>query len=452
MTSIRRGMLFLLLIGFLAVWVLTAILVVLNVRDQVSGALDGQLRQAAYFTWMRAAQSKGRNFEDIETLPQYMADSFGQLDSFAFQIWDGQRLLVKSDNAPPTRMSSRPGFKDGRLDGRPWRFYYRVDAFEGLDVVLGVENRFSGDVAKAVAWSVTWPMALAVVLIAAVSFWGVSVGLSPLHRLATQIDARTPTAMDPIDERKVPQEVETLVRALNELLRRLNSAMEAERRFNANASHELRTPLAAIEVQSKVALDAETAEERVSALNEIRHNVHRGRQLIEQLLTIARLDPDRASREFEAVNLKALVSAEISEIWPKAEEKSIDLSLDSPDRVELRASAYGLSILVRNLLDNAVRYTPEGGAVGVRLEAGRDAVVLQIEDSGPGIAPDKLDKVFDRFYRAVGTPGSGAGLGLSIAAKIAQLHRTNLVLDNREKGGLVARLTLPKHPSDAPQA
>lgn len=443
MTSIRRGMLFFLLSAFAFVWALTSVLVIKNVRDQVSGAMDDQIRQAAYFTWTRAAHSKENNFQDLDALKAYMEKSFGDVDAFAYQVWEGERLLSRSDNAPETRMSTRPGFKLGALQGEPWRFFYRVDAFEGLDVVFAVRDQFSGDVAKAIAWSVTWPLAFAVFAIGVISFWGVTWGLHPLHRLAEQIDARTPSAMDPIDERKVPQEVRTLVRALNELLRRLHSAMEAERRFNANASHELRTPLAAIEVQSSVALGAKNEDERVRALEEIRHNVDRGRRLIEQLLSISRLDPDRASKEFAPINLFDVVADALREIQPMASERQVELSLDGPEAAQISADAYGLSILVRNVIDNAVRYTRDHGFVAARIEPDGDFVRLTIEDNGPGIAAEELERVFDRFYRVVGTPSTGSGLGLSIVSRIAELHRAQLSLENRVGGGLIVRIAFP---------
>lgn len=445
MTSIRRGMLFILLSAFTVVWVLTSALVVYNVRNETSSGLDDGMRQLAYFTWTKAAQSKQVNFRDIDELPQYLADSFGRYQSFAFQVWDGQTLLSKSDNAPIERMSSRPGFKNGVLNGQPWRFYYRVDAFEGLDVIVATESRFSGDVAKAIAWSTTWPMAVALIVITLLSFWGVTLGLSPLRRLTAQIHERTPTSMDPIDERTVPKEVRALVHALNELLKRLDTAMESERRFNANASHELRTPLAAIEVQSKVALDARNEQEQTRALEKIRVNVGRGRRLIEQLLEFARLDQDRSVVNFEEIDLKTLVTDELAQIAPEAIEKSIDLELDAPAQMKVSGHKHALSILVRNLLDNAIRYTPEGGSILVSLSGSRSAACLQIEDSGSGIAEEELDKVFDRFYRVMGTPSTGSGLGLSIVSKIAELHQAELTLNNKKHDhGLIVQLNFPR--------
>ncbi len=447
MISIHRHMLFILLTAFFLVWMVAVGFTTWNTRHRIEQVLDAQLVQGANFLWLRVKDARDRGEDALAEVIKDTERTFSRIESFTFQVWDGRSLILKSANAPNERMSSRPGTGEGTMNGGSWRYYYRVDAFDGFDVIVGVEDDFSGDVVKAVAIRYTWPMLLAMPFVGLAIFYGVTRGLAPLRELATQITERSPYQMSPIDAAKVPQEVEGIVMSLNNLLARLEEAIEGERRFTANASHELRTPLAAIHVQCQVALRATDSEERDRALQQISQSVDRATRMVAQLLTLARLDPDTVESILKPINLRRLLEEEVAEVSPSALEKKIDIGLECPDDVTITADSESLFILARNLLDNAIRYTPEGGGVTTVVEQGDDEVRLSVTDTGPGIAPEERDKVLDRFYRIVGSASSGAGLGLSIVNRIVEMHGARLELSDNGPHGLKVTVIFPREHS-----
>ena len=343
-------------------------------------------------------------------------------------------------------MSNGPGHRNGALNGSPWRFYYRVDAQRGLDVIVGIENDFAGSLSQTILRNRTYPMLLAMPVIGFLIILGVHQGLRPLRDLAAQITARSPSQLAPIDATQVPGEVKGIVTSLNGLLARLDEAIEGERRFTANASHELRTPLAAIEVQSQVALKAQDPEERAQALRQISQSVDRATRLVAQLLTLARVDPESAASLMKTVDLNRVVEDELAALAETAHKKQIDVSLETEGPAPVKGDPDGLSILIRNLLDNAIRYTPEGGTVVALIDKPDGGIRLVINDSGPGIPEEERGKVFDRFYRMVGSTSSGAGLGLSIVRRIAELHQAELDLSKSPAGGLSVSVLFPGTP------
>lgn len=231
------------------------------------------------------------------------------------------------------------------------------------------------------------------------------------------------------------------------MLQRLADALEQERRFTDDAAHELRTPLAALKTQAQVAVRATDASERERALQQIIRGVDRATHLLEQLLTLARLQHKTDQLRLEPVDLHRLVAELIADLAPQAMARQIGLELKGPQNVELASHPVSLSILIRNLLANAINYTPQGGRIEVELKPGADAVVLAIRDTGPGIDPDLLQRVFDRFYRVSGSDAEGCGLGLAIARQSAELLGATLQLRNRQdQPGLVAEVCLPRRP------
>lgn len=248
-------------------------------------------------------------------------------------------------------------------------------------------------------------------------------GLAPLDALARDLAQRSPQRLDPLSPSEAPLEAKTLLDTLNALLARLAAALENERRFTGDAAHELRTPIAAILAQAQVAARARDAVERDHALDQLAMSARRASHLVDQLLMLARLDPAQALPKTD-VRLDRLVTEVCAEHGAAALAKEIALALDAPDPVVVRGNEAMLRVLVRNLLDNALRYTPAGGKVGVRVTADE----LVVADDGPGIPPAARARVLERFHRLAGQESEGCGLGLSIVAKIAELHEARLTL------------------------
>ena len=231
-----------------------------------------------------------------------------------------------------------------------------------------------------------------------------------------------------------------MVDALNTLLDRVHVAYDNIRLFTANAAHELRTPLAALKVHSQVALRAENCDERLSAMRRVERGVDRATSLVEQLLTLTRLEPEAAASEKKDVKLHALAEELIAELAPAAIKKDIEVSLNDTDCCVVSGNPAMLGILIRNLVENAIRYTPIAGNVDVSLDSVDSTVRLRVADSGPGIPKMEREKVFARFYRSSEHEGenkeNGTGLGLAIVERICELHQARIELGESSYHGL----------------
>jgi two-component system, OmpR family, sensor kinase len=271
--------------------------------------------------------------------------------------------------------------------------------------------------------------------------------LVPLQRLTQQLKARRVHALDPLPAASLPDEVQPLLQALNDLLARLRAALERERAFVADAAHELRTPLTALHLQMGMLARASDETERGVAMSTLSSGVQRAIRLVEQMLALARQEP-RADSLRVPVRLDDLAREIVAELVPLADAGRIDLGVAAAQPATVVADADALRTLLRNLVDNAVRYTPPGGRVDVSVAAPAGGVAgsarLTVSDDGPGIVPAERARVFDRFYRRPGTVPPGSGLGLAIVKAIADAHGATVVLADGPGGkGLAVTLSFP---------
>jgi len=253
-------------------------------------------------------------------------------------------------------------------------------------------------------------------------------GLAPLTALQARIRRRRPEDRSPIDARAAPEEIAPLVESFNDLLARLSASIQVQQRFIADAAHQMKTPLAGLRTQSELALRQTDTQELKRSLRHIAAGTERATRLINQLLALARAEHRGAeAAAAEPIDLVRLVRDAVREWVPQAIERQIDLGVDVPDEP---AAILGAPLMLRemlgNLIDNALRYTPAGGAVTVRVMAAGDEVVLEVEDTGPGIAETERTRVFDRFYRVLGTNVEGSGLGLAIVREIVDQHEARV--------------------------
>lgn len=273
------------------------------------------------------------------------------------------------------------------------------------------------------------PLLFGLPLLAAWIWFATRRGLAPLDAVAAEVGSRAPERLEPLALTAAPREIRPLLDALNDLFARVERTLDGERRFTADAAHELRTPLAALAAQAQVALRARDAAERDHALAQILAGSQRAGRLVEQLLTLARLEP-AAGLTGDAVDLAVLASEACVSHGATALEKDVALELEAPAHCPLRGNADMLRILLRNLVDNAVRYTPRGGQIRVVVGERAGKPVLEVGDSGPGIPAAERANVLRRFHRLAGQEIEGSGLGLSIVARIAELHGARLELDD----------------------
>jgi two-component system sensor histidine kinase QseC len=295
---------------------------------------------------------------------------------------------------------------------------------------LALRERLVGEVTR----DLLLPMLLVLPMTAAAVWWGVGRGLLPLARVTTEVAERSPSNLQPVGATMAPVEISGLVERLNQLLARVREALDRERRFTADAAHELRTPLAGIRTHAQVALRTTDDAQRRGSLEQVIDGVDRTTRLVAQMLTLARLDREAIEDQFVTVNLGTLATQVVADLYPDAEARHTMLTLQAEDGAATQGHPTALGILLRNVIDNAIRYTPPGGAVEVKARPLDGRIVFEVTDNGPGIPPAERARVFDRFYRGTGADAFGCGLGLSIARRVADLHGARIALAEAPSG------------------
>lgn len=270
-------------------------------------------------------------------------------------------------------------------------------------------------------------------------------GLRKLYSLAENLQHRSGTDFTPINTKNLPIEIKPIINGLNNLLSHVKTAFERNKRFAADAAHELRTPLAALKTQAQVALLASTIKDSKSAIQKVLYGTDRCTHIVQQLLTLSRLGKESNLQNMKALDLTLVTKDILTQLVPYAIEKNIDISLIEPKkRIKIKGNETTIGILIRNLVDNAIRYTPNNGYVAVTIFNNTKNVILRVADSGPGIPVELHSQVFERFYRILGTKTSGSGLGLPIVKQIAKLHKATIKLSAPKKGtGLIIDILFP---------
>jgi two-component system sensor histidine kinase QseC len=367
----------------------------------------------------------------------------------AFQVSDDRgNLLLRSDSGPDLRLAPLvAGFADVRLDDDGWRVF-TLRSPHGLWVQAGERDDIRDELATDIARGTMAPMLFALPLLALLVWLVVAWAGRGLARVSAQIEQRAADSLQPLSATAVPQELRGLVGAIDGLLARLREALARERRFTADAAHELRTPLAALRVHAANLRGAADANERAQSQRRLEDGIARMERLVAQLLELERQDPGGGVAQRRApLDLVACVRREVAELGVAGLDRGIRIALTGVDRAPLDGEALGLSVLVRNLVDNALRYTPSGGEVAVAVEDLGDAWLLRVDDSGPGIPADERELALARFHRGLGHDVSGSGLGLSIVQRVVERHGGTLQLDDSPLGGLRVQVRLPRPPA-----
>jgi two-component system sensor histidine kinase QseC len=403
-------------------WLTTAAFTYFDTRGLIDSVIDAHLQDSAIVL----LETVGNAAAD----PKPMATDPDRPLSF--------RILSALRDGQPA------GFSD-RIEGdRRWRVY-AVRGDEGPWIEVAVRQEVREGFAARVAAHVLHPLWLAVPLLAALIWGAVRWGLAPLHRLARAVAGRTPSDTEPLSAVDAPRETLPLVTALNDHFARIATVRERDRRFAADAAHELRTPLAAIRTHAEVALAARYRQERQVALQGVLAGTERATQLVAQLLALARIEAAALAHGRAPVDLVEIMRSVVGDFAAQAAAKGVDLALDPGAATQDGISGHAelLAVLVRNLVDNALRHTPAGGRITLALRRRDGVLVLTVDDTGPGIPPELRHRVRDRFFRS-GPSGPGAGLGLSIVDAIAALHAGTVVLSDRPDGpGLQVVIELP---------
>lgn len=362
----------------------------------------------------------------------------------AYQVWDAEgRLLHRSANAPSTRLDAAAGAGEAAR----W-LVQRADPGQGRVLLVAEPREADIGAVLPVLWLVLKSQ-LGVFLWHGLVIWlSVRFGLRPLAQLAQRIAQRRVGDLAPVQVDRLYTETAPLVSALNDLLAREGQRLEADRRFLADAAHELRTPLAAVTAQAHLLLGEQEPQARQEAAQALRAGVARVSHLLAQLLTLARAETAVQTLRPERLDMAALLRERVALLAPLARQRGIQLELQAPTHCEALLERGGLCSVVDNLVDNAIRYSPDGARVEVALEgceaSGAAGLTLIVRDNGPGLAAEQRERVFERFYRVPGSTAQGTGLGLAIVKRIAERERARLdFVDGLDGRGLGLRLRYP---------
>jgi two-component system sensor histidine kinase QseC len=437
--SLKRHILALALSAITLVWLAAAAFTYVDARRELNEMLDAHLAQASTLLVAQASHE----LEEIEIDTEHGPLPHKYSLQVAFQVWqDGSQLRLRSANAPAEPLTSQEsGFSDVAIDGQHWRVFSTWDNAHSMLIHVAEKTEVRDELARGIAANLLRPLWIALPLLGMLLWIAVRGGLRPLTRLTREVAQRAPDNLALLDATARPSEVTPLIERLNQLFTRIGITLENERRFTADAAHELRTPVAAIKAQAQVARGAASDDERNHALQNAIAGCDRATHLIEQLLTLARLESVKAEA-LEPCDLRELAAYVMAEIAPAALDNGVQLELIDGENAVTNGLPALLKVMLRNLIDNAVRHTPTGTTVRVEVSTLQGRPYISVYDDGPGLSDEELEKISQRFYRPLGTVANGSGLGLSIVRRITELHDAQLSFSSgKTKSGLKVTIT-----------
>lgn len=433
--SLKRRLLGWISLSVLTVSALIFMMAYLFSRHEIGEVYDAQLVHSA----RTLLQLTGNETADPDTasidLPQKLEHKYE--NKTAFRVWRGERLIRQSRSAERFNIDAPPGFSDQKIDGHFWRFFVFIDSEDNLRIETAERYSIRYESIGQLMTSLAIPMGILIPSLLLIVWITVHKSLKPIINVSAEVDTRRIDDLTPIADQAVPAEIKPLIQALNRLFVRISDSFRREREFTDHAAHELRTPLAALKTQTQVLMKKTAGIESCrDGFHNLALTIDRAAHLVDQLLLLARIQNEPVARA-QKLDLSVCVEDAVSEIRPLAAAKNQSIQTDIHAGVMLSGCENALYILVRNILDNAVKYTPEGGEVKITLTPDG---VLSVSDTGPGIADADKKRVFERFTRIDQTGQTGSGLGLSIAKWIAQTYDVNITLSDNAPSGLVVTL------------
>lgn len=445
--SLQTRLLTPLLAMLAAVWLGTVLLTWFDVQHELDELLDGHLAQAAALLVMQQAGGHDRDsVNDAPSLHKYAP-------KVMFQVFHEGRLVLRSANANSTPISTQAdGFSTVRLgDANLWRVFATRGSESDVQVYVGEQTESRDSILWAVLQGILLPLVLSLPLLALVGWWSVHQGLLPLRQLSLMLGQRKPQALEPLVLANLPTEMRPMVHSLNGLFARIEQMMLSERRFTADAAHELRTPIAGIRTQVQVALGAGADDaQREHALQATLNGCDRATRIVEQLLTLARLEaaPDSAGASAKQLDLSALARRVAANLAPTALAREQVLELDADTPCSVTGDETLIGVLLRNLIDNALRYSPDQAQIQVSVTRASGQTILSVQDSGPGLTNAEMARLGERFFRVLGSEQPGSGLGWSIVRRIAAVFGAQVQVSRSQKlGGLAVSVRWPPQPT-----
>ncbi len=433
--SLQARLLMTVLTLVVVAWATAAALAWHETDDEVSDLLDAHLAQTAALL----------RLQPLDELDEDRLNEAPELDKHqprvVFQLWHEGQLLARSASAPqePLTQRRKRGFADSTVDGKAWRVFVTQGRESDVRILVGELQSVRDEIILASLTSILKPLAWALPLLALGIWWAVRGSVRPLGQLGRAVANRQPQSLEPLSTQGVPPEVLPLVTALNDLFERTARLLATEQQFTADAAHELRTPIAGIRMQAQVAQGAADSQERARALEATVQGCDRATRLVEQLLQLARLDAEPATGNAQSTPLADVIRSLVVECSPTAQRRHQEVGITEPLPAALHIPLPEplARVLLRNLLDNALRYSPNGAQVRLQVAQAQGFTELTVEDSGPGLAPEQQARLGERFFRVLGTGQTGSGLGWSIVQRIARIHRLQISTDTSpELGGM----------------
>ncbi|OGA53171.1 MAG: hypothetical protein A3F74_12095 [Betaproteobacteria bacterium RIFCSPLOWO2_12_FULL_62_58] len=451
--TLRRQLVAWLAGPLLVLWSVSAVVDYDIAKRFVNFAYDRALLEAALDIGRQVKVIDDRIYVDLPDIALQMLQT-READRLYYLVTGPNNEFITGEPdlpPPPDLGTDRVSYYDDEYRNRGIRAVtLRVPVQPGTGkgaVLIQVAERVTArtDSARQIILRMVLPQGLLILAAALAVWYGVGRGLAPLINLRKEIEHRSHRDLSALSEEQAPNEVRPLIHAMNDLLARLSAVLTAQQRFIADAAHQLRTPLAGIKTQAELALRQSQPGEAQATLRQLQTATEQSTRLVNQLLSLARAEPG-AKREHATgpLDIARLARDATTEWVPRALERNIDLGFDGPETgVTVEGEGFLLREMLNNLLDNAIRYTQPGGQVTVRVAPDAHRVVLSVEDTGPGVHPSERERVFERFYRVLGTGADGCGLGLAIVREIAQSHGADVSLSPGAHGGSLVTVAFP---------
>ena len=468
MKSIRRRLIIIILGLVTLVGSITILLSYKDARHEVGELFDAQLTQSAkvldalVLNQLNNPEVSKQEIQAIQNIIDHIVvldepgfnDKEKNIESreaaeyerkIAFQIWSKDKnLFLRSASAPDTPLSvsslnkNLSGYFDEVINGKRWRVYSIKTEDRHFLMQVGEQYDIRNELSKDISEQLVKTSVLSLPILAVLIWFAISKSLLPLNRITKEVTKRSRNNFNAINIQNVPDEIEPLILSINNLLERLQIAFENEQRFTDDAAHELRTPLAALKTQAQVALSADNTQDKQHALEKIIQGVERASHLVDQMLTIARLESITEARQ--EVSLEFLVTELLEQFADEITKKELQVKVAAEKEVFVKSIASALRILLNNLIDNAIRYSPDKGHITIEIHSnGRTG--LTVENDAVPLSKSDIERIFDRFYRVSGTGTTGCGLGLAIAKQISDILGVSLIIENKKDNtGVVSRL------------
>ncbi len=440
--SIRVRLIALIGLPLVVVAVLIGTFSLLSTFEEIDEVYDAQLAHSAkVLLQLTEHEVDGSELHQIQLGAERPELAHRYENKLTFRIWKNNKLVTQSHQAEIFGdFRAPPGFSNEKIAEEKWRFFVFLDEKSGFNVEVGERSEVRTELIFKILAGLFIPLTVFIPLLLIIIWFGITKGLMPVKRISSIVDRRDSNDLNPIQVAGIPLEINPLINAINRLLARIQGSFERERQFTDNAAHELRTPLAAMKTQTQVLLKkAADMPDCQDGLNNLHASIDRASHMVDQLLSFARLQSENI--EFEKIDLSQTIEEVLKDISPLAVRKNVELEARLEPQLYINGNRNALAIMVRNLVDNAIKFTGSNGNVEISTQRSGTDVILCVSDTGQGIPVADKDKVFERFYR-VKKSSSGSGLGLSMVKWVCDLHHADIKLQDNQPKGLIVTVRM----------